>query len=144
MSLPDGFNTPVGTRGNRVSGGQRQRLAIAKALLRKPKILSVHRPFPLYPYFFHTQTHRGSIDRLLDEATSSLDSSSEIQVQNALSSASHGRTTIAVAHHLSSIAHADRIYTFHPGRMVESGTHDELIGRRGRYFELVALQDLGH
>ncbi|KAK0723446.1 multidrug resistance protein-like protein 1 [Lasiosphaeria miniovina] len=118
VSLPDGFNTLTGARGNRVSGGQRQRLAIAKALLRDPKIL------------------------LLDEATSALDSTSEKLVQNALDTASRGRTTIAVAHRLSSIANADCIFVFDHGRIVESGSHDELVKKRGRYFELATLQQL--
>ena len=82
--------------------------------------------------------------RLLDEATSALDSESERLVQRALESASQGRTTIAVAHRLSSIAHADCIFVFDHGRIVEHGSHEELIQKKGRYFELVTLQDLGH
>ncbi|KAH8655351.1 putative multidrug resistance protein 1, 2 [Xylariales sp. PMI_506] len=119
LSLPEGLNTLVGARGNRVSGGQRQRLAIAKALLRNPKIL------------------------LLDEATSALDSESEKLVQHTLDAVSSGRTTVAIAHRLSSITHADYIYVFDHGRIVEKGTHQELIEKRGRYFELVLLQDMG-
>lgn len=106
MSLPEGFNSSVGTRGNRVSGGQRQRLAIAKALLRKPKILLVPRLISTCYFHSRTSTHQATIDRLLGEATSSLDSSSEIQVQGALSSAPNSRTTVAVAHRLNSIAYA--------------------------------------
>src|SRR3569833_25885 len=82
--------------------------------------------------------------RLLDEATSALDSESERLVQQALESASHGRTTIAVAHRLSSISHADRIFVFDHGRIAEHGNHDELMANRSRYFELVSLQQLGH
>ncbi|KAJ5216649.1 uncharacterized protein N7498_003056 [Penicillium cinerascens] len=119
LSLPDGLRTDVGARGSRVSGGQKQRIALAKALLRNPKIL------------------------LLDEATSALDAESERIVQGALDAAAKGRTTIAVAHRLSSIAHADCIYVFDKGRIVESGKHEELIKDRGKYWELVRLQDLG-
>jgi ATP-binding cassette subfamily B (MDR/TAP) protein 1 len=83
------------------------------------------------------------LTRLLDEATSSLDSTSESAVQLALDRAASGRTTIAIAHRLSTIQHADMIYVFDAGRVVESGSHDELMGKRGRYWELVRLQELG-
>jgi ATP-binding cassette subfamily B (MDR/TAP) protein 1 len=118
-SLPDGFNTLVGAKGALLSGGQRQRLAIARALLRDPKVL------------------------LLDEATSALDSTSERVVQAALDSASQGRTTIAIAHRLSTIQHADVIYVFDAGKIVEKGRHDELVERKGVYFELAKLQAIG-
>ncbi|KAI9721332.1 MAG: GTPase-activating protein [Chrysothrix sp. TS-e1954] len=118
ISLPEGLATVVGNKGVMLSGGQKQRIAIARALIRNPRIL------------------------LLDEATSALDSESEKIVQDALDRAAKGRTTVAVAHRLSTIQKADCIFVFEAGRIVEKGTHAQLMGRKGRYFELVNLQSL--
>ncbi|KJK76279.1 Leptomycin B resistance protein [Metarhizium anisopliae BRIP 53293] len=118
VSLPDGFNTLVGVRGGLLSGGQKQRVAIARAILRNPRVL------------------------LLDEATSALDSESETVVQAALDKASRGRTTIVIAHRLSTIRKADVIFVFDDGKVVEIGTHSQLIEKAGKYAELVSIQSL--
>jgi ATP-binding cassette subfamily B protein len=117
VALPDGYDTVVGARGHRFSGGEKQRLAIARTLLRDPRVL------------------------VLDEATSALDTGTERAVQAALDEASRGRTTITIAHRLSTVRHADRIAVLDAGRVAESGTHDELVARGGRYAALVAAGD---
>jgi subfamily B ATP-binding cassette protein MsbA len=119
QQLPDGYDTVIGDRGMRISGGQRQRLAIARALFREPQIL------------------------LFDEATSALDTESERQVQTAIDRALEGRTAIIVAHRLSTIINADRILVFDQGRIVEQGTHAELLARSGVYARLYEIQYAG-
>jgi len=115
-ALPDGYSTFLGERGVRLSGGQRQRIAIARAMLKNPPLL------------------------LLDEATSALDAESERMVQAALESAMQGRTTLVVAHRLATVQKADRILVLDHGRLVEQGTHTELVNRGGIYARLAALQ----
>ncbi len=113
-TLPDGYDTMVGERGYRFSGGEKQRMAIARTILRNPPVL------------------------VLDEATSSLDTQTERLVQEALERLSEGRTTIAIAHRLSTVRDADQIVVLDQGRVVELGTYDELLARGGRFAELVA------
>ena len=115
-ALPDGYDTPVGERGVKLSGGQRQRIAIARALLKDPPIL------------------------LLDEATSALDAASEAAVQEALSELMQGRTSVVIAHRLATVRDADRIVVLDGGRVVEEGTHTELVARGGLYADLAARQ----
>ena len=115
-SLPQGYDTVVGERGSRLSGGQKQRVAIARVFLKNPKIL------------------------ILDEATSALDNESEEAVQESLEELARGRTTIIIAHRLSTIKHADEIATVEHGRVVERGTHEELLARGGTYARYYRMQ----
>ena len=116
MSFAKGYDTPVGEHGMKLSGGERQRIAIARALLKDAPII------------------------LLDEATASLDSESERAVQRAIEHLCQGRTTIAIAHRLHTITHADRIVVIEDGTIAESGRHDELLRKSGRYASFYRLQ----
>ena len=116
MTLKDGYDTEIGERGVKLSGGQKQRLSIARVFLKDPAIL------------------------ILDEATSALDNTTEVLIQEALDELCHGRTTLVVAHRLSTIRNADEIAVVLDGRIIERGTHDELIAKDGKYKELYALQ----
>jgi ATP-binding cassette subfamily B protein len=117
-TLPNGFDTMVGERGHRLSGGEKQRLAIARLLLKAPAIV------------------------ILDEATAHLDSENEAMVQAALKEALKGRTSIVIAHRLSTVMDADQILVLEKGLIVERGKHEELIAKGGLYSELFARQDL--
>mgnify|MGYP003291821785 CR=1 FL=1 len=116
MATPDQYQTTIGDRGSRLSGGQRQRISIARAILKNPPIL------------------------ILDEATSALDTESEKLVQEALENLMKDRTTLVVAHRLSTIRKADLICVLHEGQIVERGTHDELYALNGYYRKLVDMQ----
>jgi ATP-binding cassette, subfamily B, bacterial len=114
--LPDGYDTLVGERGQKLSGGQRQRLSIARAILKDPPVL------------------------VLDEATSAVDNETEAAIQRSLELVGRDRTVIVIAHRLSTVRHADRIHVLEAGRIVESGTHDELVRDRGMYAALWRIQ----
>jgi ABC-type multidrug transport system fused ATPase/permease subunit len=116
MEEAEGYDRVVGEKGCRLSGGQRQRVAIARAILKNPPIL------------------------ILDEATSALDTATEQQVQEAINRVMEDRTTFAIAHRLSTIKHADQILVLDKGRVIEQGTHDELLALGGRYRRLCDMQ----
>ncbi|MDE2808193.1 MAG: ATP-binding cassette domain-containing protein, partial [Gemmatimonadota bacterium] len=116
MAKPDGYETQVGEKGAGLSGGERQRVSIARAILHNPRVL------------------------ILDEATASVDVETELQIQEAIQRLVEGRTTVAIAHRLSTLRNADRLMVLDDGRIVESGTHAELMAKQGTFYELVNLQ----
>ena len=118
INKDDGYKTNIGDRGTKLSGGERQRLTIARAVLKNPPIL------------------------ILDEATSSLDTESERLVQDAINHLMKDRTSIVIAHRLSTVRHADEIIVLQKGEIAERGTHDELIAKGGIYNRLVELQEV--
>jgi subfamily B ATP-binding cassette protein HlyB/CyaB len=120
LELPDGYDTIVGERGGTLSGGQRQRVAIARALVTDPRIL------------------------IFDEATSALDYESERAIQQNMKRIAAGRTVFVIAHRLSTVRRADRIIAIEHGRIVEQGTHDQLIRMNGRYAKLHQMQGGSH
>ena len=117
LKKPDGYDTNVGERGNNLSGGEKQRIAIARAILRDPRIL------------------------ILDEATSSLDTETEAKIQQALKNLTKGRTTIAIAHRLSTLRNCHRLFVMNDGTLKEQGTHKELMAKKGAFYDLVSIQN---
>jgi ATP-binding cassette subfamily B protein len=116
MGLPKGYDTIVGERGQKLSGGQRQRISIARAVLKDPPVL------------------------ILDEATSSVDNETEAIIQRSLEKIAVGRTTIVIAHRLSTVRNADRIFVLERGQLIEQGKHDDLVASGGIYAKLWGVQ----
>ena len=116
-ALPDGYDTPVGSGSRSLSGGEKQRVSIARAILANPKIL------------------------ILDEATAAVDTETEKNIQSALDKLIVGRTTISIAHRLSTLRNADTLIVIENGRIIESGTHDKLIRQKGAYYKLLQIQN---
>ncbi|MFS8631511.1 MAG: ATP-binding cassette domain-containing protein, partial [Bacillales bacterium] len=116
MTLPQGYDTIVGERGTKLSGGEKQRISIARAVLKNPRII------------------------ILDEATSSVDTRTEIQIQRAIKKLMQGKTSFVIAHRLSTIRNADLILVMDDGEIVESGTHEQLLAKKGKYYSLYKSQ----